>query len=274
MSYKVDRWLGFETQESRSLNPLRRRMLTACCVFAIVYSLGFIVFFYDQSIAWLHGYLALISIVFLGLLHIFPQRFPNLPFYYITLSFIGELSAFYIGLAPLSLLLQWAPVMVAVICLTNRERFGLVFTFILVTTCIVFLVTRGEGLIRLEMQQYDQQAFFALLVSHIGADVYMAMLFLTFERDRQKTEEHWVKQKLENAKILHTTVASDLVGDLAHEINNPLAILQSALFQLDRLNGTIESRQRTRLLEFMEQSVARIDTVHERMKSIAKEAAQ
>jgi signal transduction histidine kinase len=185
------------------------------------------------SVLWMHG---LFVLLLLGLPSLFSLIYLWLSFLIVITSLIlGMRGAFYsfFGLTTLSLL------------------------------NIAYQYQRDTPWMILPLDMYVEQ----ILLGLTGSTFLTAAVTGVYEYMRDVNEQHQSRQRLIAARHAHTGAVGELVGHVAHEVNNPLAILQGSVTRLRRqLDRNQPSHEARKLLAHMQRS-------HERMIRVQQSLA-
>ncbi len=107
----------------------------------------------------------------------------------------------------------------------------------------------------LEFDSYVEQ----ILLSLTGSTLFTAIVAGVYEYMRDASDRHTARQSLIAARHAHTGAVGELVGHVAHEVNNPLAILQGSVMRLRRqLEKDDRNHEARKLLAKMQRSHERI----------------
>ncbi|HYX31910.1 MAG TPA: HAMP domain-containing sensor histidine kinase [Oligoflexus sp.] len=125
---------------------------------------------------------------------------------------------------------------------------------------------QGTPWVTISLDEYKGQ-----ILSHLtGSMLMMAIVTGVYEFMRDVSEKQLTRQRLLTARHLHTGAVGELVGHVAHEVNNPLAILQGSVTrlrrQVERNEWTHEARK---LLSNMQRSHERIIRVQKSLSVFA-----
>jgi signal transduction histidine kinase len=168
-----------------------------------------------------------------------------------------------------SLIYLWSSFLVVMSSLIAGMRgallsFGSLTVFSLVTMSSRFL--QGTPWMSLNLDIYVEQ----LVLGLIGSTMLTAAVTGVYEYMRDASEQHQSRQRLITARHAHTGAVGELVGHVAHEVNNPLAILQGSVTRLRRhLERNEWSHEARKLLGNMQRSHERIIRVQESLAIFA-----
>jgi signal transduction histidine kinase len=168
-----------------------------------------------------------------------------------------------------SLVYLWSSFLVVMSSLIIGMRgallsFGSLTVFSLVTISLRHL--QGARWMTLNFDMYVEQ----LVLGLIGSTLLTAAVTGVYEFMRDANEQHQARQRLIAARHAHTGAVGELVGHVAHEVNNPLAILQGSVTRLKRhLERNQWTHEGRKLLGNMQRSHERIIRVQESLAIFA-----
>lgn len=168
-----------------------------------------------------------------------------------------------------SLIYLWSSFLVVMSSLIIGMRgallsFGFLTAFSLLTMTSRYI--QGANWMTLNLDMYVEQ----LILGLIASTILTAAVTGVYEYMRDASEQHQARQRLITARHAHTGAVGELVGHVAHEVNNPLAILQGSVTRLRRhLERNEWSHEGRKLLGHMQRSHERIIRVQESLAIFA-----
>jgi signal transduction histidine kinase len=149
----------------------------------------------------------------------------------------------------------WLPWIILFVSFLSGRREGLMMAAILLLAVMVVLhgnsiYGHGLGVFR-SFDQLFYQAFFNQILAVMAIVAMMCTLALYNDRMEDELES----QHVVRAQTAHKSMIGEMLGNLAHEVNNPLAIVHTALVHYQRLLQT------QRLEAYMQQGL--IDRMHD-----------
>lgn len=119
-------------------------------------------------------------------------------------------------------------------------------------------------------QSFDALAVHLMLPQFLVL-IGIMMIALTFSLLNEQIENDTQRQHITRAQTTHKAAIGQLVGQLAHEVNNPLAIVHAASLQLQIMirNQKLTPNERERLLQVISNALKRLAVVTEGMKAFA-----
>lgn len=188
------------------------------------------------SVLWMH-------VLFVYSLLVFPSTFSLI---YLWSSFLVVLSSLIIGMRGAFL------------------SFGVVTALSVLTVTLRYL--QGAKWMILKLDIYEEQ----LVLGLIGSTILTAAVTGVYEYMRDASDKHHSRQRLIAARHAHTGAVGELVGHVAHEVNNPLAILQGSVARLRRhLERNEWMHEGRKLLSNMQRSHERIIRVQQSLAIFA-----
>ncbi|HET9236017.1 MAG TPA: HAMP domain-containing sensor histidine kinase [Oligoflexus sp.] len=168
-----------------------------------------------------------------------------------------------------SLVYLWSSFLVVMSSLIMGMRGALLSFGCLTVLSLLTMTSRyvhGTKWMILNHDIYVQQ----LVLGLIGSSILTAAVTGVYEFMRDTNEQHQTRQRLLAARHAHTGAVGELVGHVAHEVNNPLAILQGSVTRLRRHLERNEWRHEGRkLLGNMQRSHERIIRVQQSLAIFA-----
>lgn len=165
----------------------------------------------------------------------------------------------------------WLPWIILFVSFLSGRRQGLMMVAILFLAVMVVLhgnsiYGHGLGVFR-SFDRLFYQAFFnqILAVMAIVAMMYTLALY------NDRMEEELESQHVVRAQTAHKSMIGEMLGNLAHEVNNPLAIVHTALVHYQRLLETqrLEAYMQKGLIERMREALDRLWHVVDDLNSAA-----
>jgi hypothetical protein len=165
----------------------------------------------------------------------------------------------------------WLPWIILFVSFLSGRREGLMMAAILILAVMVVLhgnsiYGHGLGVFR-SFDRLFYQAFFnqILAVMAIVAMMYTLALY------NDRMEDELESQHVVRAQTAHKSMIGEMLGNLAHEVNNPLAIVHTALVHYQRLLQTqrLEAYMQQGLIERMRDALDRLWHVVDDLNSAA-----
>lgn len=157
----------------------------------------------------------------------------------------------------------WSPCLIVLSSLIFGMR-GAVYSFAILTSSwllnLFWQFHHGSVWISTGIEAYVE-----LMTLHVmGSCLFMAMVTGVYEFLRELSYNEQARKRLLAARHAHTGAVGELVGHVAHEVNNPLAILQGSAARLRRQFERNEwSHEARKLLGNMQRSHDRIVKVQQ-----------
>jgi signal transduction histidine kinase len=160
----------------------------------------------------------------------------------------------------------WSSFLIVFSCLYFGLRGAILSSFTVTLSSVLNIAYRyhtGSPWQTLPHSEYLSQIFLQLS----AATLLTAVVIGVYEFMRDTNDQYRARQRLMAARHAHTGAVGELVGHVAHEVNNPLAILQGSVTRLRRQLELNEwSHEARKLLNNMQRSHERIIRVQ---KSLA-----
>lgn len=166
----------------------------------------------------------------------------------------------------------WAPLMTAVIGLVSGLGHATLFfagCFALATT---YLAHEGGLFDYFQMRDgyegFLRDRFFALILAQMAAVILYAIYRHLSESNRSELK----RKRLIRAKTSRNAAVVEVLGNMAHEVNNPLAILHASLIQyrMRLRRKALDNGHKGEILSNMEDALARMNLVVENLSTFAK----
>lgn len=168
-----------------------------------------------------------------------------------------------------SLVYLWSSFLVVISSLIFGMRGAIFSSFGLTTISLLNILYQYETntpWVNMSFDVYLER----ILLNLIGSTLLTAAVTGVYEFMRDVSDKHQTSQRLIAARHAHTGAVGELVGHVAHEVNNPLAILQGSVMRLRRLLERNEWRHEARkLLMNMQRSHERIIRVQQSLSIFA-----
>lgn len=106
----------------------------------------------------------------------------------------------------------------------------------------------------------------------VAAELLIALVLFTFQHVLKKGEDEIKARRILRAKNARRAALAEVLGKLAHEVNNPLAILQGAFLRYrdTRKDGRLSEASRAQLLHYMQEGNDRIQNVLDNLRAFAE----
>lgn len=246
-----------------------RPIIMVCCIFVLAF-LSINALMDAPTIT--HGLLSLLSLAVLFMLR--TSRSPRtLGLFYLSASTIVSMLSFGLFWTKITYFFQWfVPIYVFALLVTGNVYF-LIFSAVYVGASMIFLNTQGEQLIQHEIAKYSDRSFWLLISNDTAAQLLSIAILVLFETFRMKAERAANIKRVESAKISHRSAYADMVGHLAHEFNNPLAVIHAASIKMRRLPQSAVpdlSASRLQLSNYIGDSITRMDDLLQKLLIFAR----
>ncbi|MBC7532478.1 MAG: HAMP domain-containing histidine kinase [Oligoflexus sp.] len=165
----------------------------------------------------------------------------------------------------------WLPLTIAVGTYLCGLRKGAWITFVVIVESIVVIaVTKGFGN---KPPRFTSPEEFMIdwEMNFIAVEVMATALVYIFFAVRESNEKRLADQRLIRAKTTRKAALAEVVGSLAHELNNPLAIIHGSMlrYKSELARGTLDPGLRQHLWDCMADAHLRIETVTAGLKAFS-----
>ncbi|WP_176736968.1 sensor histidine kinase [Oligoflexus tunisiensis] len=267
----LDRLLSPELRRMEMRDLFRVRFLAFAILFLI--PCGFIPLFSSQVRESTHSTaLGLVNLVvcliLLGSLRR-QQRYGPLAAFFVL--WIHAFFIFMVAATPslFSLVYLWSSYLIVISCFLFGLRGAFLASFGVIASSVLNILYRhheGSPWLAMTQNEYIIQIFLQLTASTL----LTAAATGVYEYLRDVSDQHQTRQRLLTARHAHTGAVGELVGHVAHEVNNPLAILQGSVTRLRRqLERNEWSHEARKLLSNMHRSHERIIRVQQSLAIFA-----
>lgn len=110
---------------------------------------------------------------------------------------------------------------------------------------------------------FSSETIGTIFLTVLSSQIFLAGVILTFERAKIRTEQELKIEHERRLEARRMVFVRELIGNVAHEINNPLAIIQASVLRLERAGLTKGSREYRDLISNIEEAVSRIRSVRD-----------
>jgi signal transduction histidine kinase len=164
----------------------------------------------------------------------------------------------------------WMPVSIGMACFLGGIRLGGYFTLLMVCEALVvsfYAEAYGPHIGVYASPEHFMsawQAQFILVELMGGVAVYI------FSTVRERSDNELQSRRLLRAKTTRKAALAEVVGSLAHELNNPLAIVHASMLRYKReLSRGIDPTLRQQLWEHMTDALLRMEAVTHGLKTFS-----
>ncbi|WP_141734828.1 hypothetical protein [Oligoflexus tunisiensis] len=163
----------------------------------------------------------------------------------------------------------WIPWIILFVNVLSGPRQGLVMAVIGVLTFLVVLHGTSVHGHSLGIFTDFDTLYKQLLLNQVLAALAISAMMFTFALYNDRMESELEGQHVLRAQTAHKSMIGEMLGNLAHEVNNPLAIVHSALVHYHRLleTGRLDKRMQHGLVERMIDALDRLWRVVQQLNS-------
>ncbi|WP_141731787.1 HAMP domain-containing sensor histidine kinase [Oligoflexus tunisiensis] len=164
--------------------------------------------------------------------------------------------------------IQWSIVFVGFMDGSRLAAISGVLT--LLASLILLSVNSGYGPQLGIFGSLDELMFHVLAPAFL-TQIGVTLIALTFSFLNEQVENDIERQHIARAQSSHKAAIGQLVGQLAHEVNNPLAIVHAASlqFRIKILRNELTWTERERILQVMDTALQRLAVVTEGLNAFA-----
>jgi hypothetical protein len=157
----------------------------------------------------------------------------------------------------------WIPWIIIFVSVLSGPRQGLLMAGIALLTCFVVLHQMAPLGHTLGVYTDFDALYKHLLPNLVLSALATVALMFTFALYNDRMEAELEEQHILRAQTAHQSMIGEMLGNLAHEVNNPLAIVHSALLHYRRLleTGRLDMRMQKGLVERMSDALDRLGRV-------------
>jgi nitrogen-specific signal transduction histidine kinase len=170
----------------------------------------------------------------------------------------------------------WTPWIIVFVSVMDGPRLGTLLGVLAIVSSLVLLnVHSGYGPVLGAFTSFDE------LVLHFVVPEFLVLLgvmliALTFSLLNEQIENDIQRQHITRAQTTHKAAIGQLVGQLAHEVNNPLAIVHAASQQMQIMlrKQQLKPADRKRVLDVIGHALKRLEVVTDGLKAFAGDEDQ
>lgn len=161
---------------------------------------------------------------------------------------------------------HWVPLIIIFVSFLAGRRQGLLIAAVLLSQTLLVLHWNGAYGHSLGAYRQFDELFFHLLENQTLSMLAIAVVMFTFALYNDRMEAELESQHVLRAQTAHKSMIGEMLGNLAHEVNNPLAIVHTAVLHYQRLLQT------KRLEKYMQHGLTeRIKDALDRMRSVVED---
>jgi signal transduction histidine kinase len=166
----------------------------------------------------------------------------------------------------------WMPWLILFVSFLSGRRSG--FMMAGLALLVILLVLQGNSRYGHDFGAFGNFAtlYHQILINQILAVLAIVAMMYTLALYNDRMEAELESQHVLRAQTAHKSMIGEMLGNLAHEVNNPLAIVHSALVHYQRLLQTkrLEAHMQRGLVERMRDALDRLRLVVEDLNSSAE----
>jgi nitrogen-specific signal transduction histidine kinase len=166
---------------------------------------------------------------------------------------------------------HWIPWIIVFVSLMDGPRLGALLGILAILASLILLNFNSKYEAGLGVfSSFDQLLVHLMVPEHLVL-LGIMVIALTFSILNEWIENDTQRQQITRAQNTHKAAIGQLVGQLAHEVNNPLAIVHAAILQLQILirNQKLTPEERKRLLQVIDNALKRLAMVTDGLKAFA-----
>lgn len=166
---------------------------------------------------------------------------------------------------------QWIPWLIAFVSFMAGRRKGIFITgLVVLETLLVIRLNGAYGHTAGAYQTFDR-VFLMMLENHSFSLLSITLVMYTFALYNDQMESELERQHVMRAQTAHKAMIGEMLGNLAHEVNNPLAIVYTALIHYQRLlqSQRLDPSMQRGLIQRIGDALERLHRVVEDLNSSA-----
>lgn len=159
-------------------------------------------------------------------------------------------------------LFAWIPIGIGLTCYLAGTRYGLLFTFLALSEALIVL--KYAALHAPVIEAVNASSILkSLQWNLLAAEVVGGIAIYCFALLREQSEHELEHRRLGRSRSARKSAIRDMVGNLSHELNNPLAIVHGSIIQFrnELLKGTLSVEREEYFRKSIQESYARIEKV-------------
>lgn len=157
----------------------------------------------------------------------------------------------------------WAPTVITMFSIFHgpRKAFFPCIVYILSFIFFGYYLSRQPNFNFAAYMSKDQ--IVSILVTTLSSQVFLIGVIFSFERAKMRAESDLEIEYEKRLEARRMAFVRELIGNVAHEINNPLAIIQASVIKLERSGVLPGSFEHNQMIKNIEEAVLRICSVRD-----------
>ncbi|RYZ51622.1 MAG: HAMP domain-containing histidine kinase, partial [Proteobacteria bacterium] len=170
---------------------------------------------------------------------------------------------FFISDKAFTAIVFWAPTVITMFSLFHGVRKAFLPCAVYIVSFIVFgfILSRQADFHFAAYMSKDQ--IVSILVTTLSSQVFLIGVIFSFERAKMRAENDLKVEYEKRLEARRMAFVRELIGNVAHEINNPLAIIQASVIRLERSGVLPNSQEHRQMIQNIEEAVLRICSVRD-----------
>ena len=111
----------------------------------------------------------------------------------------------------------------------------------------------------------SSENFTTVFLTIFCSQMFLAGIILTFERAKVRSKKEITVEHERHLESRRMAFVRELIGNVAHEINNPLAIIQASVLRLERAGLAKSSQEYIELINNIEEATNRVCSVRDNL---------
>ncbi|HET9240953.1 MAG TPA: ATP-binding protein [Oligoflexus sp.] len=163
----------------------------------------------------------------------------------------------------------WIPTLLVYTTFISGPMFGVLLVFLLwIQVQVSISINAGHGYSLGGHKSFDD-LFLSLLIGLNLSQWVVSGISWAFDLVRERSDRQLEEEMRKNSKAARSSAVSEMVGSFAHEVNNPLAIIQAGLYRLGKVDSDQKFFGEAQLKTFqnMEKALDRVLYATESLKA-------
>jgi signal transduction histidine kinase len=260
--HAVDNWLNqFVFASSNRFEMVRNKVFIVCVILSAVIA-GPSLFPYGIFGRIFYAVYVLMAMTLLFTAHS-ERKLSRLKVFYSVFLIVEIYLLFFNSQTSLMTIVFWAPAVIAIFTMFHGIKKAILpcFVFIMSFIAFGFYLSRQPDF---HFAAYMSKAqVLSILVTTLSSQAFLFGVILAFERAKRRAESDLNVEYERRLEARRMAFVRELIGNVAHEINNPLAIIQASVIRLERSGVILGTPEHDRMIQNVEEAFQRICSVRD-----------